>query len=180
MPFRRVWAIIDHYPGHFWPGEAEEMFNHLIKLDEEAVVVELGCFHGRSSTVIGEASLISGFRFFCVDNFSIDGESAESNFKKYVLDRYDKCTLIRNTITNTAKWWNRKIDYLFIDGDHQRDSITQDCQNWLGFVKDGGVVQFHDYVNEVTFPWMPEIIDSYTEGWKTMSHKDLSCFKRKP
>lgn len=178
MPFRKVWAIIDHYPGHFWSGEAEEMFNHLLQLDKDAIVVELGCFHGRSSTVIGEASEIVGFKFWCIDNFTIDGEDAEANFRKYVLANYKNCILIKDSADNAATYWNYKIDYLFIDANHQEDGITADCENWLGFVKSGGVVQFHDYMGD-SFPWLAPIVDSYTKGWETLSQKDLSCFKRK-
>jgi len=182
MTFRKVWAIIDKYPGHFWPDEAEEMYNQLLKLDEKSKVVELGCFHGRSSTVIGEASQIVGFKFWCVDNFSIDGEDAEKNFRKYILDRYKNCILLKESTDSAAARWKPEyeIDYLHIDANHQNEGITADCENWLGFVKSGGVVQFHDYVNKVAFPQLPDIVDTYTEGWKIMEKVDLSCFKRKP
>ena len=38
----------------------------------------------------------------------------------------------------------RKLDLLFIDGDHTWDGVKSDYENYAGFVKPGGVIAFHD------------------------------------
>jgi predicted O-methyltransferase YrrM len=40
------------------------------------------------------------------------------------------------------------IDFLFIDGDHSYEGIKQDFLNYTPFVKSGGVVAFHDIVED--------------------------------
>jgi len=40
--------------------------------------------------------------------------------------------------------WDRPIDFLFIDGDHQESAVEQDWNDWNPHVVDNGVVGFHD------------------------------------
>lgn len=42
---------------------------------------------------------------------------------------------------------NKKLDLLFIDGDHTYEGVKQDYNNYVNFVKDGGAIVFHDIVN---------------------------------
>lgn len=172
-----IWAVIGSYPGYYEQNEAREMYRLLLELGPTSVVVELGSEFGKSATVIGEASKIRGFSYTCVDSY-LRGENskkARARFEKDVLSKYN-CTLIVKKTAEVAKEWQQEIDYLFIDADHA--AIAKDCEDWLGFVKKGGIAQFHDY-GCISFPWMPEIVDSFTEGWEELGCKDSSCFKRK-
>jgi len=38
----------------------------------------------------------------------------------------------------------RKVDFLFIDGDHSYEGVRQDFENYVGFLNDAGMVAFHD------------------------------------
>jgi cephalosporin hydroxylase len=37
-----------------------------------------------------------------------------------------------------------KVDFLFIDGDHSYDVVKQDYDNYVGLVREGGYIAFHD------------------------------------
>lgn len=51
------------------------------------------------------------------------------------------------TIEKLKKILNgRGIDFLFIDGDHSYDGVKSDFLNYKDFVKDGGIIAFHDIV----------------------------------
>lgn len=39
---------------------------------------------------------------------------------------------------------NRKVDFLFIDGAHWPDDVKKDLMDYGGFVKDNGLIGFHD------------------------------------
>jgi cephalosporin hydroxylase len=39
---------------------------------------------------------------------------------------------------------SRKVDFLFIDGDHSYEGVRQDFENYIGFLDSSGVVAFHD------------------------------------
>jgi predicted O-methyltransferase YrrM len=41
-------------------------------------------------------------------------------------------------------WGNKKIDFLFIDGDHSYEGCLQDWEDWSKYVPVGGIVVFHD------------------------------------
>jgi hypothetical protein len=40
--------------------------------------------------------------------------------------------------------WNKEIDVLLIDGDHSYDGVKADYDKYMPFVKDGGLILFHD------------------------------------
>jgi len=39
---------------------------------------------------------------------------------------------------------DRKVDFLFIDGDHSYEGVKQDFENYIGFLNDPGLIAFHD------------------------------------
>ncbi len=41
----------------------------------------------------------------------------------------------------------KKIDVLFIDGDHTYEGVKKDYNNWISSVKSGGHILFHDACN---------------------------------
>lgn len=63
--------------------------------------------------------------------------------------------------------YGRKIDFLFIDGDHSYEGVKKDFQVYGKFVKHGGIIAFHDIVLhppetgcEVNNFWL-EVSDKY-------------------
>ena len=47
---------------------------------------------------------------------------------------------------------SRKIDFLFIDGDHTYEGIRADFENYSTLVRPGGLIAFHDIVIHVANP----------------------------
>jgi cephalosporin hydroxylase len=46
----------------------------------------------------------------------------------------------------------RKVDFLFIDGDHTEAGVTSDYQDYKDFVRPGGLIAFHDIVERQPLP----------------------------
>ncbi len=46
----------------------------------------------------------------------------------------------------------RKVDFLFVDGDHTESGVAQDYNDYKEFVRPGGVIAFHDIVESQPFP----------------------------
>ena len=59
---------------------------------------------------------------------------------------------------------DKKLDLLFIDGDHTYKGVSQDFFNYKDFVRDGGFIVFHDIVPDYftrygkrTGPWVGDV-----------------------
>lgn len=46
----------------------------------------------------------------------------------------------------------RPVDFLFIDGDHTEAGVSQDYDDYRGFVRPGGLIAFHDIVERQPYP----------------------------
>jgi len=46
----------------------------------------------------------------------------------------------------------RKVDFLFIDGDHTESGVAQDYNDYKEFVRPGGIIAFHDIVENQPLP----------------------------
>jgi predicted O-methyltransferase YrrM len=55
----------------------------------------------------------------------------------------------------------KKIDFLFIDGDHSYDGVKQDFSDYSKFVKKGGIIAFHD----ISVTELPENICGVFKFW---------------
>jgi predicted O-methyltransferase YrrM len=60
----------------------------------------------------------------------------------------DRLTQIQACSWEAAEGWTQPIDFLFVDASHTYESVKKDIAAWLPFVKDGGIVWFHDYGTE--------------------------------
>jgi hypothetical protein len=84
-----------------------------------------------------------------------------------------------------------KIDLLFIDGDHSYEGVRADMVTWLGKVRPGGIVAFHDYeLSQDTLkqvPWaigVKEAVDEWhwaDTTWEEIEGVDsIKAYRRKP
>ena len=55
-------------------------------------------------------------------------------------------TFIKGYFDDIAKTWCREIDILHIDGFHSYEEVKNDYDTWSKFVKDDGVILFHDTI----------------------------------
>jgi len=52
----------------------------------------------------------------------------------------------------TDKLNGQKLDFILIDGDHTYDGVKQDFDDYAGFVREGGIIAFHDIVVRPEYP----------------------------
>jgi predicted O-methyltransferase YrrM len=41
---------------------------------------------------------------------------------------------------------DNSVDFVFIDADHEYESVVKDIDSWLPKVKKGGIISGHDYI----------------------------------
>lgn len=163
----RKWILLSHpIEGWLTDGEANQLFA-LAKYHtprQRPVVVELGSWKGKSSVMLaGGLTRKQNARLFCIDPFGCDedpeyqakyydplmksGEMTnEMQFRQNMrvggVERI--ATPLKGYSFQFAETWTEPIDFLFIDANHEYSAVLRDFSTWSGFVKEDGVVAFHD------------------------------------
>ena len=140
---------LDDTPATAWSGH-RNFAEWLVRFVNPKVVVDLGVDYGYStfSFAIPRIGHIYGIDNFVGDSFvGEDKERFKYNFvtmKREKLHLKDNITFIEGTFDDVAKTWDKQIDIIHIDGDHAYESVKHDYETWSPFVKENGVILFHD------------------------------------
>lgn len=166
--FEEMWSYSSNILGSFTDKEARKMYDLLCELKDESIVVEIGSYYGRSSSLIGQVAQDKGFEFTTIDSFITD-RVGEETFKRNMnkdFIRYQHLTMNSRRPVNLFK--DKEIDLIFIDGDHRQEGVLEDINCWLPKAKN--LVLFHDYnsswdgvklaVDALLFDIPVEVVDS--------------------
>jgi predicted O-methyltransferase YrrM len=52
-----------------------------------------------------------------------------------------------NTWEASSRFENGSVDFVFIDADHNYESVKKDILSWLPKMREGGIMSGHDYHN---------------------------------
>jgi predicted O-methyltransferase YrrM len=125
--------------GQWFSREDIESFSKL-EIPPEATILELGTGSGRSTKVL--SILFPGADITTCDPRGTDlniikdinSKSVGENLRvKFILDYGFNLD------------WSKPIDLLFVDDDHQTETVLQDISKYEPFIKKGGYIVFHDY-----------------------------------
>ena len=151
-----------------WIGH-REFANWLVTRMQPGVIVDLGIHYGFSTFAFAEQR--TG-EVFGIDSFEGDSDAGvfddaarESIYNGVMefkeLHQLNHVHIIKGYFNDVAKTWTRSIDILHIDGHHSFESVKNDYETWSSFLKENGVVLFHDTVahrgvkdffNSITLP----------------------------
>ena len=116
-------------------------------------IVEIGSYCGGSTVTIAKEAvrLNPDIKIYAIDPFIFDEERYKWNYEE-AFDKNVNDSGLNNSVVklkdysfNVAKQWDKQIDFLFIDGDHGYEGVVKDINNFVPFVKEGGIIAFHDY-----------------------------------
>lgn len=162
----RYFKILDYWyiAGWLSENEAIALYDLVLKINtKNPVIVELGSWLGKSSIVLAKAlSYKKAGILYCVDSFDLDGDNFSRdtyikeqkklnssvkeqfifNIKKSKVLKYIK--ILEGKSYEVAKNFKDQIDLLFIDANHNYDSVKLDFFLWKDFIKIGGFIAFHD------------------------------------
>lgn len=130
-------------------------------------VVEVGSFIGKSAVMMLELLESSGkeAEFTCVDPFVMDAfinengaysfshwantpgqSSAKGAFLKHLKDYKDKYALMEAESPAAAETFgDATLDFVFVDGMHDYESVRADILAWLPKLKPGALLAGHDF-----------------------------------
>jgi predicted O-methyltransferase YrrM len=131
--------------GWMAPIELGYLYDKVYNLKENDIVVEVGCYRGRSSFAIATAIKDSGknINLFCVDSFLW----SEDQYDIFVNNMKDfNIKVLRSESVIAAKQFkDESISFLFLDADHYYKAVILDIEAWLPKIKIGGIFAGHDY-----------------------------------
>ena len=130
------------------PWEIELAIN-LIARTRPRVMCEIGTFDGGTSLLFSRF-LPTVELMICIDLFVKNKEILKLLAPPgQRLHFFDMPSYSTSTVDRVAKFLNgRSIDTLFIDGDHRYEGVKQDFLCYRSFVKEGGLILFHDIMRD--------------------------------
>lgn len=141
--FDEVFENTDKIYGAFTVNEAKRLWELATSVPDGGVVVEVGSYCGRSSSILAQVQEEKRYGLYLVDNF-ITGAPGVDNVKNLLIEnlKWGEYTLLDGDSAKLGKKFKKDIDLLFIDGDHAYEGIRKDIDVWA---KKAKIVAFHDY-----------------------------------
>jgi predicted O-methyltransferase YrrM len=147
-------------PGWRDGAEAAAVYEASHACPDNAVIVEVGVFLGRSTVLLAGARKERGSgKVHCVDPFDCSGDAFSVPFYREILassgggalrdhfDRYiaaaglsDWVEVHQARAAEAAAGWDRPVDLLLLDGDQSPAGAREAFDSWYPHVRPGGVV----------------------------------------
>jgi hypothetical protein len=152
--------ILKYIQGGFGELDMELLKQEIEKLKPEDVYVEIGVDEGRSARTAHEYAHPDVFKVY-IDIHDVDPHSVSIGRGKFMEQEgmvgYQKNGVFIHGDANTvAKWWNKPIDLIFIDGGHDYTEVRLDTLAWEPFMKKGSTMLYHDTDSEGVMRWLTE------------------------
>jgi predicted O-methyltransferase YrrM len=143
---------------HSGLGDSAWLLYSLAKSLKPEVCVEIGSARGKSACYVGRALAENGKgKLYAIDphvktewndDNSVDSiDEFRRNIAAFGLE--DRVEIIRKFSGDAAQGWTRKIDLIFIDGDHSYDGVRRDWELFSPHLSEFGVAVFHDTAWEI-------------------------------
>ncbi len=155
-------------PGHI--SQDEGLW--LSKMAKNRVVLEIGCFRGRSTAYLSSTAThvvtcdsFAGQASLRGDQTPVDFREVEREWKLNIehLGFSEKATLYssrsEHAFEEIAHAFGRSFYFMFIDGGHDEKSLRADVL-YSSLLENHGVIAFHDYFDS-RYPAVKTIVDSW-------------------
>lgn len=158
VSYTTIQSAVEAIEGFMVPGQEEYLFNKVKSLPNEAVIVEIGSYKGRSTVAMSYACIGTNRKIYCIDTWDgNDTDFSDRNFFDLWQENVEKNGLFQYVVPlrgyshQILSQWEeltggKAIDFIFIDGSHQFLDVLKDYELSLPLVKEGGWIAFHDVV----------------------------------
>jgi len=136
---------------------------------KEMTMVEIGSYVGDSTKIFAENfklvisidPFINGYDDKDSSSFTYSMDVVYKQFKKEILDKYSNVQHLKIMSIEGSKFFVGKeiFDFVYIDGNHQFNSVQLDIQIWLPKIKSEGWIGGHDYANK-NAPEVKKVVDN--------------------
>lgn len=137
------------FPGAFSTFDQEVLVPEVMKIPVGGLYLEVGTDKGKSLSI---ARMVAqdGVAVMGVD-LRVNPEVPNTGFKQ-------------GDSVDIASNFKRKIDVLFIDGDHSYEGCKRDIDAWFPHLKENGVMLFHDC--DETSPGVIQAVAEFVNNYK--------------
>lgn len=172
-------GLEDHQWCTYFIDELRCLIAQALTIPYGGQIVEIGVFYGRSASVYLQLQKELNLSIHLVEDWSWHGWRARPAFYEMIHKIGDPEFSIHEVSSNdAAKDWDTPIDFLHIDGLHLMYAVEADCQNWLPWVKSGGIAVFHDSDQTDVSTCIERYVSS--QGWSLISSVARMQIWRKP
>lgn len=134
----------------WWAQQHDEELWELLSILQDRsikIVLEVGSSHGGLlaflAKILPEDGLIIGIEMLENIAFSLQKNMSSTKFKNsFLLEKDSHREETLDTVKRILE--GKKLDFLFIDGDHSYYGCKKDYEMYSPLVKKGGIVGFHD------------------------------------
>lgn len=123
------------------------------------VIVEVGCWLGRSTSYVAGLCRAHGLNLVCVDAWAGSSDRFDAQYREQLAQRdieaefrhhlrmLDVSADIRHTtsLAAAATFEPGSVDLVFLDASHDEASVTADIAAWWPTLRAGGILAGHDY-----------------------------------
>ena len=140
----RISQIICHIPSAW--TEHKYFAEWVVKRKNPEVIVDLGVDYAYSTFCFASAGIghVYGIDFFEGDEWTGIRNTLDQVKEKQKELELKNITFIKGYFDDVVKDWELPIDILHIDGFHSYEVVKNDYEKWSKFVKDDGIILFHD------------------------------------
>ena len=134
-------------------GDCAWLLYSLVKAKKPQVCVEIGSARGKSACYVGQALKENGAgKLYAIDPHAPTEWNDEGSTDSFAIITAnlasagvsEQVEIVRKLSDEAAKGWSRKIDILFIDGDHSYEGVKRDWDLFTPHMNPFGIVLFHD------------------------------------
>ncbi len=109
--------------------------------------VEIGSMDGFSTAHLLEATQrmhLTSIDPFIPDSMAPNLIGSEARFHANIAPWKERNTHYKDFSENVVRFFDKPLDFLFIDGDHTYPAVMRDYMQWTPFLKTGGILAMHD------------------------------------
>lgn len=155
----------------------------------DGIVVELGCYAGKSTAVMATICKKNGNSYYAIDNFCGSDpkdpatrnqlnrnmrEILENNMRSMGLLDYIEIHKV-DSVASSQMFSDGEVDFCFIDADHTPESVVKDIEAWWPKIVEKGTLGGHDY----QWPGVRRVVNAFVETnqLKLILGTDKQCWK---
>lgn len=159
--YEQIKDTVETIDGYMVPGQEEFLFNKVNSLPDDAIILEVGSYKGRSTAAMAFACTGTNRRIYCVDLWNFNDRLRDINIFEIWQENLSNRNLLpyvqpfQGNSAEILSCWSEltnglKIDFTFIDGSHEYIDAFNDFGLIFPHMKPGGWMAFHDVVE--SFP----------------------------